>query len=255
MALTPHLTDRAALLDLLDGHPYARLTSGGDQVRAYRRDGAVVWIARGSHRPVAASMGERHGAVALFADLAAEGSLDQVTWLHLPRVEPDEARALPPAEQHDHWDYQWTTVAPAVPDAAAMVALDRERDRAAIEAVLDDALPDSTSRPGDPRVRAWYGLREDGDLVAVAGDRSMCGVGFLAGIAVRTDRQGPGAGRGADRRAHRSAGGRVRRLLAGRDERQRGGHPRLPPAGLHAADRAQLRGPDGLTVCRPAPPT
>jgi GNAT superfamily N-acetyltransferase len=199
MALTPDLTGRAALLDLLDYHPYARLTAGGDPVLGYQRDGAVVWTAQGPWGPVAASMGDQHAAARLFAELADVGALDQVKWLHLPRIELTEAQALLPVTYHDHWDYLWTTVAPPplpVEDdlPTGVVALDSDADRAAIEAVLDDALPHSTSRPGDPRIRAWHGIHDGAELIAVAGDRSAHGVGFLAGIAVRADRQGRGLG-------------------------------------------------------------
>ncbi|BCJ74128.1 hypothetical protein CS0771_36720 [Catellatospora sp. IY07-71] len=192
MPLTPDLTGRDDLLAEAGQHPYARLTAG-DRVRAYAQDGALVWTSHGPVGPVAASLGEAAAAVALFARLAAADLLDGGVWLHLPRAGRDVTAALRP-ELHDDWDFLWTTVPPAAhPGEQAVEALGPD-DHDGIAAVLDGALPDSTSRPGDPRVRQWYGIREAGRIVAVAGDRSGNGVGFLAGIAVATGAQGRGHG-------------------------------------------------------------
>jgi ribosomal protein S18 acetylase RimI-like enzyme len=63
-----------------------------------------------------------------------------------------------------------------------------------IDKLLDEALPDSSVRPGKAGVSDWYGIREADRLVAVAADRSANGVGLLAGIAVAPDQQGRGLG-------------------------------------------------------------
>ncbi|WP_155370398.1 GNAT family N-acetyltransferase [Catellatospora vulcania] len=193
MALTPDFFGRDDLLAKVDDHPYARLTAGGDDVRGYVLAGALAWTSLGPWGPIAASLGDPAPVVALFARLAADGPLTAGTWLHLPRITRAAAAVLP-ADTHDDWDYLWTADAPAPrPAEAGVVALDpAEHDDVA--AVLDDALPDSTSRPDDPRIRQWYGVRAGGRLVAVAGDRSLNGVGFLAGIAVATTAQGRGHG-------------------------------------------------------------
>lgn len=194
MLVTPDLHGRDDLLAKTGHHPYARLTAGGDDVRAYEHDGALVWTSLGPWGPVAASLGAAPAVAAVFARLAAHGQLAGATWLHLPRVLPDQAAAVLPVDVHDDWDYLWTTAAPAPqPGEDAVTALGPD-DHDAIAAVLDDALPHSTSRPGDRRIRAWYGIRAAGRLVAVAGDRSANGVGFLAGIAVAADAQGRGHG-------------------------------------------------------------
>ncbi|GAB4058538.1 GNAT family N-acetyltransferase [Catellatospora paridis] len=193
MAITPDFIGRDDLLAKVDDHPYARLTAGGDDVRGYLLDGALAWTSLGPWGPVAASLGAAAPVAALFAGLAADGALTPGTWLHLPRITRTEAAALP-ADTHDDWDYLWTADAPAPhPGEAGVVALDAA-EHGDVAAVLDDALPDSTSRPEDPRIRQWYGIREGGRLVAVAGDRSLNGVGFLAGIAVASAAQGRGHG-------------------------------------------------------------
>ncbi|MBV1850376.1 GNAT family N-acetyltransferase [Catellatospora tritici] len=194
MPLHPVLTGRPALLDRLDAHPYARLTAGGAEVHGYEHDGALVWTALGPWGPVAASLGDTHAAIEVFGQLADAGALAQTRWLHLPRVPAEAvARRLPVVIQDD-WDFMWTTLAPQpLPGEASVRALDPD-EHAAVDAVLDEALPHSTSRPGDPRIRRWYGISEGDRLVAVAGDRSAHDVGFLAGIGVAADRQGCGYG-------------------------------------------------------------
>ncbi|MEV0460812.1 GNAT family N-acetyltransferase [Catellatospora methionotrophica] len=194
MALTPDFYGRDDLLAKLDDHPYARLTAGGDDVRGYVLPGALAWTSLGPWGPIAASLGDAAATAALFSRLAADRALTAGTWVHLPRIGRAEAAAALTADAHDDWEYLWTADAPAPhPGEAAVVALDPgEHD--AVAAVLDDALPDSTSRPSDPRIRQWHGIREHGRLVAVAGDRSLNGVGFLAGIAVASTAQGRGHG-------------------------------------------------------------
>ncbi|MEV4412845.1 GNAT family N-acetyltransferase [Catellatospora sp. NPDC049609] len=193
MPITPDLTGREDLLAKVGHHPYALLTAGG-HVRAYVQDGTLAWTSRWPWGTVAASLGGADAAAALFARLAAEEQLDGAAWLHLPRTGRDTTAALLNAAVHDDWDYLWTTAAPAArPGEDAVVALGPD-DGDQIAAVLDDALPGSTSRPGDVRIRQWYGVREAGRVVAVAGDRSGDGVGFLAGIAVASSAQGRGFG-------------------------------------------------------------
>ncbi|GHJ48560.1 hypothetical protein Cs7R123_59020 [Catellatospora sp. TT07R-123] len=194
MPLHPVLTGRPALLDRLADHPYARLTVGGEQVHGYEHAGALVWTADGPWGPVAASFGDADGAVEVFRQLADAGVLAETRWLHLPRVPAEAvARRLPVVIQDD-WDFLWTVTDPApVPGEAAVRALD-PAEHPAVDAVLDEALPHSTSRPSDTRIRRWYGISEGDRLVAVAGDRSANGVGFLAGIGVAADRQGRGHG-------------------------------------------------------------
>ncbi|MDI1462319.1 GNAT family N-acetyltransferase [Catellatospora sp. KI3] len=195
MPLHPVLTGRLALLDRLDSHPYARLTVGGDDVHGYEHGDALVWTAHGPWGPVAASLGDPDAALEVLGQLADSGTLADTRWLHLPRVPAETAARRLPVVIQDDWDFLWTTTAPepVLPGEAAVRVLGPE-EYPAVDAVLDEALPHSTSRPSDPRIRHWYGISEGDRLVAVAGDRSAHDIGFLAGIGVAADRQGRGYG-------------------------------------------------------------
>ncbi|MEU7590839.1 GNAT family N-acetyltransferase [Micromonospora sp. NPDC049230] len=93
------------------------------------------------------------------------------------------------AEHHD-WDFHWTDAPPpARPDAQPVVRL-TDADTPALETLVDEAFPSTTSRPGDPRVVDWYG----GRLVACGVDRSQSDVGFPAGLTVAPDLRGRGLG-------------------------------------------------------------
>jgi ribosomal protein S18 acetylase RimI-like enzyme len=130
----------------------------------------------------------------MLAELRAAGSLEGASWMHLPRTSAEAIAEHLTAVVQDDWDFLWTSEAPPhVPGEERMVRLG-DTDVAAIEEVLNDALPDSSTRPGHSRIRAWYGIRDGERLVAVAADRSRTGTGFLAAIAVRRDHQGQGLG-------------------------------------------------------------
>jgi ribosomal protein S18 acetylase RimI-like enzyme len=63
-----------------------------------------------------------------------------------------------------------------------------------VDALLDEAAPDSWGRPGEAGMRRYAGLRDgSGRLVAVAGEGwSASGVGFVAGVATRPGHRGRG---------------------------------------------------------------
>jgi ribosomal protein S18 acetylase RimI-like enzyme len=192
------LRSRQALLGKTANHPYVALTSG-EALAAYERDGALVWVSEGPWGPLVASLGDPSVIVPLLAELHGVDALGGSRWLHLPRTASETMTAHLAAAAHDDWDFLWITEPPAPVDGEERMVALTEADTTAIEQVLDDALPHGTSRPGDPRVRAWYGIRDGERLVAVAGDRSRGdagsrGVAFLAGIAVATDQQGRGLG-------------------------------------------------------------
>jgi GNAT superfamily N-acetyltransferase len=176
-------------------HPYARLTTDGDgPVAGYRRYGALAWTGPGPWGPVACAVGDATAAVRLLADLAAAQALGGGRWLHLPRVDPAELPAAWAGTVRDHWDFRWSHRPPPLqPDEERVVAL-TDADAPSVAELLDRAFPDTTTRPGDPRVRAWYGIREGGRLVAAGGDRGRGDVGFLAGLAVAPEARGRGLG-------------------------------------------------------------
>jgi GNAT superfamily N-acetyltransferase len=108
----------------------------------------------------------------------------------LPRLRP-ELRVGP----GDDWDWMWA-------DATTIGHVDDDR----VQRLGDDALGDVTdllavasprhsSEPGDSDVRAWYGMRVGGDLVACAAHtESVPGVPHLASIATHPRRRGQGLG-------------------------------------------------------------
>lgn len=66
-------------------------------------------------------------------------------------------------------------------------------DDPTIEALLQEALPDSLARPGLPGVRRWWVLREGHSLCSCAADAwSAPSVGFLAGVATSPGMRGHG---------------------------------------------------------------
>jgi ribosomal protein S18 acetylase RimI-like enzyme len=189
-----HLDGRAAVLAATADHPYTRLTTSGGPVTGYRTGAAVAWLGPGPWGPLAAAVGDPDQAVQLLAGLIADGALTGVRWLHLPRV---DGRALEPhlnPTAQDDWDFLWTLTPPApLPGEERVVELDSRHDDA-LNGLLDDAHPSTTTRPGDQRIRRWYGIFQGGRLVACGADRSRGGVGFLAGLTVATAWQGRGLG-------------------------------------------------------------
>lgn len=199
------LDGRAAVLDAAGDTPYVRMTTAGLTVTGYRTDQSVAWLAEGPWGPVACAVGDAGQAARLFIGLAGQGRLGGLQWLHLPRS-PGAVLAPLRFTHQDDWDFLWTaTPPPGVPGEERVVTLD-DRHTAEITAVLDEAHPGTTTRPGDPRVGRWYGIFDDDRLVACGADRSRSAdhsgdadrsrgeVGFLAGLTVVTGYQGRGLG-------------------------------------------------------------
>jgi ribosomal protein S18 acetylase RimI-like enzyme len=189
---TERLAGRDEVLRATVGHPYARLTTGGgNEVVGFRDGGTTVWVTVDHRGPMPCGLGDGDRAAAMLAGLAAGGALDGAPWWHLPRLPGAPPDGLTVAVR-DEWDFRWTSVAPPPVDGeAAVVPVD---DEAAVVGLLRDAFPDTTTRPGDPRVRGWWGIRRAGRLVAVGADRSRGGVGFLSGLTVARDARGGGLG-------------------------------------------------------------
>jgi GNAT superfamily N-acetyltransferase len=181
---------RPALFAAAGDTPYTRITTTGDgEITGYLADGVIAWTGPG---PAGVAVGDGPKAGTLFSELLAAGLAASAIWLHLPRV-PAEALRLPHTHRDD-WEYLWTTAPPPLHPAEPRVVPLTAADEPAINAVLDDALPDSTTRPGDRRVRRWYGVWDGDRLVACGADRSRGEVGFLAGLAVATGYRGQGLG-------------------------------------------------------------
>jgi ribosomal protein S18 acetylase RimI-like enzyme len=185
---------RQDLLQQTSNHPYVGLMTSGPEMAVYGRGDAYVWLAQGPWGPVTASLGSASEVLPLLAELQAAGTDAWTAWTHLPRASAAAISEHVTATVQDDWDFLWTLGVPPFTRHEDRIELLTDVDSAGINAVLDDAMPDSTTRPGDPRVRAWYGIRDGGRLVAVAADRSRGATGFLAGIAVAGGHQGQGLG-------------------------------------------------------------
>lgn len=191
------LPGRDAVLAAADRHPYVLLTATGD-VTGYRADGLLGWVASGPRGPVVCGLGDPARALAFARWVRDRDGAGGASWTHLPQLPRDTAAGVLPVVRQDDWDFLYTAVAPpATPDGSAVRRLDPGADDE-IAALLAEAFPSTTSRPGDPRVRCWYGIRDGGRLVAAGADRSRGGVGFLAGIAVHPTcrRRRPGGAAG-----------------------------------------------------------
>ncbi|HEU4423731.1 MAG TPA: N-acetyltransferase [Pilimelia sp.] len=191
------LAGRDAVLAATGHHPYVRLTTGGvGTVRGYVRDGVTAWTGPGPWGPVGCALGDADGAARLFAALAASGGLGGARWLHLPRATGSLLSRHLPISHHDDWEFRWADQPPPRHPAEDRVVPLGPDDEPDVVALLDRAHASSTTRPGDPRVRAWYGIRasEGARLLACGGDRSRGGVGFLAGLTVDGAAQGRGLG-------------------------------------------------------------
>jgi ribosomal protein S18 acetylase RimI-like enzyme len=179
------ITGREAVLAAAGDSPYVRLNTHG-QVTGYLLPGTTAWVDRRPTSVTAGAVGDPARAAEILVGTGAE-------WLHLPRATPADLAQLRVTHQDD-WEFLWTATPPPPQPGEDGVTQLTPADEPEIAALLDAAFPDTTTRPGDPRVVAWFGIRERGQLAACAADRSRGGVGFLAGLAVTPDRRGRGLG-------------------------------------------------------------
>ncbi|MEU4474175.1 GNAT family N-acetyltransferase [Micromonospora sp. NPDC023888] len=189
------LQDRSAILAAVGHHPFARHALGrAVPARAYRRDGAVLWLVPPEHGPAGCAIGPAEAALEICVALAADGILQPGQRLHLPRHDRGLLADRLTVAEHNDWDFHWTDTSPPAQPAEQQVERLTDADWPALAALVDEAFPSSTSRPGDPRVVDWYGIRAGGRLVACGADRSHCDIGFLAGLTVALDHRGRGLG-------------------------------------------------------------
>ncbi|WP_433538245.1 GNAT family N-acetyltransferase [Micromonospora sp. CA-249363] len=189
------LHDRATILAAAGGHPFVRHSlSPGIPARGWRRDGAVLWLLPPERGYGADAVGPAGPVLDLCAALVAEGLLRPEQRMHLPRFDPALAIGRLAVAQHVDWDFHWTTVAPPPQPEEQRVVRLTDADRPALEALVDQAFPTTTTRPGDPTVVDWYGIRSGDRVVACGADRSRGDIGFLAGLTVAPDQRGRGLG-------------------------------------------------------------
>lgn len=188
------ITDAAALVSATDGHPFARLTTQSGGVLGLVGETAIVWVGDRRGDPLLGAIGDGPAALDIVMDLHREGTIGAGARVELPRMDHGLVAAAYPDSHAIDWNLRWLTTAPATMPGEDRVVPLGEADHAEIDAILDAALPDPYIRPGSSRVRAWYGIRDGADLVAVAADTSSARFGFLNSIAVRPDRHGHGFG-------------------------------------------------------------
>ena len=182
--MNPSWTGREALLSATGHHFLARFSHSGDDLVGYEDNGTVVWTS-GSFGN---SLGDPLKAAAIGT------GLNGLTFLDLPRLNGDDAAALFPAARRDDWEIRWTTVAPPARSLEGAVVPLGPQHHSAIDDLLNEALSYTTNRPGDPRIRHWYGIFDAHRLVAVGAERSRHDVGYLAAIAVAPSHRGRGLG-------------------------------------------------------------
>ena len=186
--------------------------------------GGVAW--RSLHatwdRPWIIAMGQDPPAVARCVVALVEDAglpegitVERRAFTHLPaRIRPVE---------HWEWDWWFTRSAPPVrAGEAAVVALGAHDPR--IPELLAVASPDAMIRPGDPRIRGWWGVtsgslgastgadtgedahRADDRLIAIAAVTSMRpGIPHLGSVATHPDWRGRGLSRDLCARLTRDA--------------------------------------------------
>ncbi|GIJ79668.1 FR47-like protein [Micromonospora phaseoli] len=188
------LDGRDAVLTAADRHPFVRHSlPRREPVRGWRRADTVCWLLSVEQGPIGGVIGTPPTAVELAGALAAERLVDAGRWVHLPRTDPAALGAA--VAGYENWDFLWTsTASPTSQPGQERVVRLTEADHPALTALIDEAFPTSTARPGDPRVLDWYGIREGDRLVACGADRTRGEVGFLAGLTVAPAHRGRGLG-------------------------------------------------------------
>jgi GNAT superfamily N-acetyltransferase len=189
------LQGRAAILAAVGHHPYARHALWqGAPARGYRNDGAVVWLMPADRGPAAAAIGPAEAALDVCVALADDGLLRAGQRVHLPRLDAAALAGRLRVTHHDDWDFLWTGTPPPAQPGEDRVERLTDADHPELTALIDAAFPTTTSRPGDPLVVDWYGIRAGGRLVACGADRSRGDIGFVAGLTVAPDQRGRGLG-------------------------------------------------------------
>ena len=193
MALT-QLGSAAEVLVATGHDPFARGSLRRPFVHGWLADGAVAWLGTDAEErlPRLSALGEPAAVAALVADLLPELPPRQRTTL------PRGTAALLPAwtglDGWADWDFRWRSSPPETQPGEELVVAGVPDDDVA--ALLVRASPTASAQAGDPAVRGWHGLLEDGRLLAVAADTSAAtGVGHVSSVAVAPEQRGRGLGR------------------------------------------------------------
>lgn len=195
-------TSAKELVELSGGDVFLRSELRSDvDIRGFVGNGAAGWTGwRGPDRPRWLTVvGDPEAAVRLaLRALEDAGTAARPAGVTLPRGSWDLLPSQVPVGPGTDWDWWWTErVPPAMPgrDQVGWLPAD-DATAGEIAALLTTSSPRSSSRPGDPDVVAWCGVRDRaGLLVAVAAHTAHGdGVPHLASIATHPDHRGRGLG-------------------------------------------------------------
>lgn len=193
----PPLSGRAAILEATAHNRYARFAAAMSvDISGAADDGAVLWTGVGAFGRLAQGLGPAAALDALIGRWLESGET-AVNWLNIPRRPPE--RTLPGLTVREHWNFRWSAQPP--PAVAGIEQVKPIDDADALNRLLDVAMPHTELRPGHPLTRGWYGIWDDGRLVACAADRSTrCAdpeaevVGVIGSVAVHPGNRRRGLG-------------------------------------------------------------
>ncbi|BEP15200.1 hypothetical protein acdb102_35110 [Acidothermaceae bacterium B102] len=190
-------------LRLLDIDDLVRVSGGHPLVRhlaPHRVEGQPLW----SYGAAVALVNGYWDGTGEGGDIMLVGPADDAAALAQLLLPEGRRMALPAAAyervpegllvEPSRWGFRWvdTPVGYSPDDARWLTDADDE-----VAALLDEAFPDASFRPGSPRITGWAGIRDgSGRLVACAADTTESpGVGFVAAITARPELRGQGLGR------------------------------------------------------------
>lgn len=189
MALTT-LGSAAEVLVATGHDPFARGSLRRPLARGWLAGRAVAWMGVDEQVSYLNALGPPAEVGALLGDLLPE--LPPKQRLTVPRGTPPHLPAWVSMEM-TNWDLRWLGSPP--PTQPGEERVEDLTDETAVAALLTASSPTASALPGDPAVRRWVGIYEDGRLIACAADTSSAtGVGHLSSIAVHPSTRGRGLG-------------------------------------------------------------
>jgi GNAT superfamily N-acetyltransferase len=194
--MAPTQLSSAAEVLVATGHdPYARGSLRRRVVRGWVAERAVAWVGTDAEERLAylSALGDPTRVAALLAELLPE--LPPRQRVSLPRGTAPLLPAWVALEGMAHWDFRWRDEPP--PRQSGEELAGPTADEVAVKTLLAEVSPGASATPGDPGVRAWWGVgQRDGRLLACAADTSAAtGVGHLSSIAVDAAARGRGLGK------------------------------------------------------------
>lgn len=186
----------ADLLALTGNDPFVRSQSRYRFGSAWHLGGAVAFLsldADGKARHLA-SIGAPSEVAELVAAAVREGP--QAPRLSVPRGALPHLPAWLHVENPTDWDFRSATAPSAPQPGEERVGWLDDVETGEVKELLADANPESSTWPGDAKVRRWAGIRGAGARldVCLADTSGANGVGHLSAIATRPETRGRGLG-------------------------------------------------------------